>query len=112
MFTISMECFLCVPSLFPITPFHVPGLQHNATANALVARSSPAKRPFVLSRAFFAGSQRISATWTGDNLGTWEHMAVGIPMVLSNGIAGMVFSGGVYFITCVALSTEKLCCRS
>jgi alpha 1,3-glucosidase len=32
--------------------------------------------------------------WTGDNLGTWEHMAVGIKMVLANGIAGMTFAGG------------------
>jgi len=31
--------------------------------------------------------------WTGDNLGTWEHMAVGIKMVLANGIAGMSFAG-------------------
>ncbi len=31
--------------------------------------------------------------WTGDNLGTWEHMAVGVKMVLSNSIAGMSFAG-------------------
>lgn len=31
--------------------------------------------------------------WTGDNLGTWEHMAVGVKMVLANGIAGMSFAG-------------------
>lgn len=31
--------------------------------------------------------------WTGDNLGTWEHMAVGIKMVLANGIAGLSFAG-------------------
>ncbi|KAF8589491.1 glycoside hydrolase family 31 protein [Ramaria rubella] len=68
-------------------------LFHNITSQALVARSTPAKRPFVLSRSFFAGSQRFGAIWTGDNLGTWEHMSVGIPMVLSNGIAGMTFSG-------------------
>ncbi|KAF8525985.1 glycoside hydrolase family 31 protein [Hysterangium stoloniferum] len=68
-------------------------LFHNITSQALVARSTPAKRPFVLSRSFYAGSQRFGAIWTGDNLGTWEHMAVGIPMVLSNGIAGMTFSG-------------------
>lgn len=30
-------------------------------------------------------------------MGTWEHMAVGIPMVLSNGIAGMTFAGGKFF---------------
>lgn len=53
-------------------------------------------RPFVLSRAFYAGSQRFGAIWTGDNMGTWEHMAIGVPMVLSNGIAGITFSGGKY----------------
>ena len=50
-------------------------------------------RPFVLTRSFFAGSQRFGAMWTGDNLGTWEHMAVGIKMVLSLNIAGFTFSG-------------------
>ncbi|KAG9073924.1 hypothetical protein FRC06_011070, partial [Ceratobasidium sp. 370] len=66
---------------------------HNITAQALKARSNPAKRPFVLTRAFFAGSQRHGAMWTGDNMGTWEHMAVGVKMVLANGIAGMSFAG-------------------
>ncbi len=50
-------------------------------------------RPFVLTRSFFSGSQRFGAMWTGDNLGTWEHMTVGIKMVLANGIAGMSFAG-------------------
>lgn len=31
--------------------------------------------------------------WTGDNLGTWEHMAVGLQMVLANSIAGFSFTG-------------------
>jgi alpha 1,3-glucosidase len=31
--------------------------------------------------------------WTGDNLCSWEHMAIGIKMVLANGIAGMTFAG-------------------
>ena len=31
--------------------------------------------------------------WTGDNLGTWEHMTAGVQMVLANGIAGMTFGG-------------------
>ncbi|KAH7098279.1 alpha-glucosidase [Auriculariales sp. MPI-PUGE-AT-0066] len=68
-------------------------LYHNATATAMRHRTSTEARPFVLSRAFFAGSQRFGAIWTGDNMGTWEHMAVGIPMVLSDNIAGMTFSG-------------------
>ncbi|KIY65272.1 glycoside hydrolase family 31 protein, partial [Cylindrobasidium torrendii FP15055 ss-10] len=68
-------------------------LFHNATYEAVKERTTPFKRPFVLTRSFYAGSQRFGAMWTGDNLGTWEHMAVGLKMVLSNGIAGMTFAG-------------------
>ncbi len=32
------------------------------------------KRPFVITRAAFAGTQRYSSTWTGDNVATWEHL--------------------------------------
>lgn len=50
-------------------------------------------RPFVLSRAFFAGTQRIGAIWTGDNGAEWEHLDVSVPMLLSIGVAGLPFSG-------------------
>ena len=40
------------------------------------------KRPFVLTRAGFIGSQRYAATWTGDNLSTWEHLHMSLSMVL------------------------------
>lgn len=40
------------------------------------------KRPFVLTRAGFIGSQRFAATWTGDNLSNWEHLHMSISMVL------------------------------
>ncbi|THG94704.1 hypothetical protein EW026_g6814, partial [Hermanssonia centrifuga] len=65
----------------------------NQTAQAVMARTETPMRPFVLTRSFYAGSQRFGAMWTGDNLGTWEHMAVGIKMVLSLNIAGFSFSG-------------------
>ena len=74
-------------------------LQHNQTSKALISRTGGPKRPFVLSRSFYAGSQRFGAIWTGDNMGTWEHMAVGIRMTLSDGIAGMTFSGCTSLIT-------------
>ncbi|AKA34014.1 glycoside hydrolase family 31 protein [Flagellimonas lutaonensis] len=32
------------------------------------------KRPFVLTRAAYSGTQRYCATWTGDNVATWEHL--------------------------------------
>ncbi|WVQ99011.1 hypothetical protein IAU59_006143 [Kwoniella sp. CBS 9459] len=66
---------------------------HNQTAQALIAREEPARRPFVLSRSFFAGSHRYGAIWTGDNMGDWEHLAGETAMLLSNNIAGMVFCG-------------------
>lgn len=40
------------------------------------------KRPFVLTRAGFIGSQRYAATWTGDNLSNWDHLHMSISMVL------------------------------
>lgn len=83
--------FVCIP-LDPPSFTH-PLYQANQTYNALYHRSDPPKRPFVLTRAYYAGTQRFAAMWTGDNLGTWEHMAVGVKMVLSNSLGGMVFAG-------------------
>lgn len=51
------------------------------------------KRPFVLTRAAYAGTQRYSAVWTGDNTGTGEHMLLGQRLVNSLGITGMSFTG-------------------
>ncbi|CAL5435984.1 unnamed protein product [Camellia sinensis] len=50
-------------------------------------------RPFVLTRAGFIGSQRYAATWTGDNLSTWEHLHMSISMVLQLGLSGQPLSG-------------------
>ncbi|KAK9460282.1 glycosyl hydrolases family 31-domain-containing protein [Lipomyces oligophaga] len=65
---------------------------HNATVQALAARQ-PRQRPFVLTRAYFAGSQRIGAVWTGDNAAKWEYLQIALPMILSHGIAGYGFVG-------------------
>lgn len=43
--------------------------------------------------------------WTGDNLGTWEHMTVGLKMVLANSLGGMSFSGCEF-------SSAPLCTRT
>ncbi|MGB0949260.1 MAG: glycoside hydrolase family 31 protein, partial [Marinirhabdus sp.] len=32
------------------------------------------KRPFVITRAAYSGTQRYSSSWTGDNVATWEHL--------------------------------------
>ncbi|SGY21788.1 BQ5605_C016g08274 [Microbotryum silenes-dioicae] len=68
-------------------------LYQNITARGLLEREPVPRRPFVLTRAFFAGSQRFGAMWTGDNLGRWSHLQSTLPMLLTNGIAGMTFAG-------------------
>ncbi|XWW92845.1 hypothetical protein V2A60_000772 [Cordyceps javanica] len=67
---------------------------HNATFEALKTRKKgELRRPFVLTRSFYSGSQRLGAMWTGDNQATWEHLAASIPMVLNQGISGFPFAG-------------------
>ena len=51
------------------------------------------ERPFVLSRAFFAGSQKHGAIWTGDNTATWGHLQIAAPMLLSINLGGLSFAG-------------------
>ena len=51
------------------------------------------KRPFVLTRAAYSGTQRYSAVWTGDNSAYDAHMLLGQRLVNSLGITGMSFVG-------------------
>ncbi|CAN6180102.1 unnamed protein product [Urochloa humidicola] len=55
--------------------------------------ANASKRPFVLTRAGFIGSQRYAATWTGDNLSNWEHLQMSLPMILQLGLSGQPLSG-------------------
>ena len=51
------------------------------------------ERPFVLTRAAYAGTERYAATWTGDNSATWNHISMSTPMLLSLGISGYALAG-------------------
>lgn len=53
----------------------------------------PGKRPFVLSRAAYAGIQRSSAVWSGDNTSQWSHAQLNIPMGLAMSISGQPHNG-------------------
>ena len=68
-----------------------------ATAEGLTQRSllpnTKPLRPFVLTRAFWAGSQRFGAMWTGDNTAEWGHLQIAAPMLLSINLAGLSFAG-------------------
>ena len=58
-----------------------------------ILKANPDKRPFILSRSGYLGSNRYAATWTGDNCSTVEHMKMSIPMTLNLGLSGQPFNG-------------------
>ena len=69
-------------------------LFHRATSEGLVARSPEGQtRPFVLTRSFFAGSQKYGAIWTGDNTAEWSFLKIASPMLLSLNVAALSFVG-------------------
>ena len=56
-------------------------------------KSATNKRPFVVTRACYAGSQKYATVWTGDNQSTWEHLRMSLPMLMNLGLSGMAFCG-------------------
>ncbi|MBX7110048.1 MAG: glycoside hydrolase family 31 protein [Chitinophagales bacterium] len=51
------------------------------------------KRPFTITRSGYAGVQRYSSTWTGDNSATWDHLKLAIQMLQRLSMSGISFSG-------------------
>jgi len=56
-------------------------------------RLRPNERPFVLTRATFAGGQRYAAVWPGDNISSWSALADGIATLTGLGLSGFPFVG-------------------
>ncbi|GJP34984.1 hypothetical protein CLOM_g19456 [Closterium sp. NIES-68] len=67
-------------------------LMARATSEGL-EKALPEKRPFVLTRAGYIGSQRYAASWTGDNLATWEYLHMSVPMALNMALSGQPLNG-------------------
>ncbi|RKH48815.1 alpha-glucosidase [Corallococcus interemptor] len=53
----------------------------------------PEARPFLLTRAGFAGIQRYSAVWTGDNSSHWTQLETSLPMLMGLGLAAVAHTG-------------------
>lgn len=53
----------------------------------------PNERPFVLTRAAYAGTQRYAATWTGDNISTWNHIRMSTAIMLNLGMSAYPLVG-------------------
>jgi alpha-glucosidase len=73
---------------------------HN-TYGSLVARAAregllklrPDGRPFVITRAGYAGLQRHAMQWTGDNSSWWEHLWMSMPQLQNLGLSGVAWAG-------------------
>jgi alpha-glucosidase len=73
---------------------------HNAYGSGMaqaardgLARLRPERRPFVISRAGYAGLQRHAMQWTGDNSSWWEHLWMSMPQLQNLGLSGIAFCG-------------------
>lgn len=51
------------------------------------------RRPFVITRACYSGSQKYTTAWTGDNHSIWSHLQMAIPQLCNLGLSGMSFVG-------------------
>lgn len=66
-------------------------LMCEATYNGL--KENTAKRPFVITRACYSGSQKYTTMWTGDNHSMWGHVQMAIPQLCNMGLSGLPFTG-------------------
>ncbi len=62
-----------------------------ATYNGLKAATN--RRPFVITRGAYAGTQRYTTFWTGDNHSFWDHLQLAIPQQLNLGMSGFSLVG-------------------
>ncbi len=63
-----------------------------ATYHGLKKFSYP-KRPFVITRAAYSGTQRYTSSWTGDNVASWDHLALANQQAQRMCMSGFSFIG-------------------
>jgi alpha-glucosidase len=78
----------------PETKIHnVFGMQMSRATHDGILMAKPNERPLVITRATYAGGQRYSAVWTGDNSSTWDHLGMSLPEIMSMGMSGLALAG-------------------
>lgn len=86
------------PGFATRTAFHteihnIMGLENARATYEGLLKLRPDERPFVLTRATYAGGQRYGFTWTGDNSSTYNQFRLGTQMLLNLGLSGISFVG-------------------
>jgi len=69
------------------------GMENSRGTFEGVLKLAPDRRPFVMTRASYAGGQRYAATWTGDNSSTWNHLRQTTPQLINLGLSGFGLAG-------------------
>jgi alpha-glucosidase len=69
------------------------GMENSRATFDGLLKLDPNVRPFVLTRASYAGGQRYAATWTGDNTASWTQLRLTTPMLLNLGLSGFGLAG-------------------
>ncbi|HEV8408487.1 MAG TPA: TIM-barrel domain-containing protein [Sphingomicrobium sp.] len=72
---------------------NVYGMENTRGTFEGMERLRPGVRPFVMTRASYAGGQRYAVTWTGDNSSTWDHLRLCIEQLTNLGLSGFTYSG-------------------
>jgi len=72
---------------------NVYGLQMARATFEGIKKMFPENRPFILTRAGFAGIQRYAAVWIGDNVANEDHLRMACTMVQGLGLSGVPFVG-------------------
>ena len=69
------------------------GMENSRGTYEGLRKLAPDQRPFVLTRASYAGGHRYAATWTGDNSSTWNHLRQTTPQLMNLGLSGFGLAG-------------------
>ena len=72
---------------------NVYGMENSRATYEGLLRLRPNVRPFVMTRATYAGGQRYAVTWTGDNNATWDHLKLMVHQLLNLGLSGFTWAG-------------------
>jgi alpha-glucosidase len=71
---------------------NVYGMQNTRATYDGLLKLRPDERPFVMTRASYAGGQRYAVTWTGDNSATWDHLKLSVQQIINLGLSGFAYS--------------------
>jgi alpha-glucosidase len=72
---------------------NVVGMENVRATHDGLLKLQPDVRPFVITRAAYAGTPRFAVTWTGDNTASWNHLRLSLPQLMNLGMSGFSYAG-------------------